>query len=243
MLKRRIWIARLNRRRHSLFDGDFAQDVLRALDPTVTIERHNRRWRLSKPEVRGGFILGKLGFQRLSSEEAVSYDESNLDFVVETGPAQQGNFSRFAISLDTQRIAFEQKGNEIRRQSFRGALNKILEDSGFQVDFLLDEESFEMWLDDVDKVTRFSAKLRPPNPSARARAVEINKLLITEPESEESQLVMKSRKGLKARDTAIIGIAEHAGDGHADFNATAIKQGALRFFDSTRRLLQAVMGK
>jgi hypothetical protein len=239
--KRRIWIGRLNRRRHSLFDSAFAEDLLAALDPTLTVERHDRRWRLSKPELQSGFICGKLGFERLSSEEAVSYDEEALDFVVETGPAQQGNFSQFVVSLSSQRVAFEQKGNEIRRQSFRGAMNKILADSGFQLDFLLDEESFEVWLDDVDVVTRFTAKLRPPNPSPRARAEEINKLLIAEPESEETQVVMKSRRGLRAKNTAIIGIAEHAGEGHADFSATALKKGALKFFDSTRRLLQAAM--
>ena len=158
-LKRQVWIGRLNRRMQSLFDSEFASDVLEALDPSKQIESYNRRWRLSKPELRGEYIHGKLGFERLSSTEEVSYDESVFDFVVEIGPSQQGNFSQFVISIRTQRIAFEQKGSIIKRQSFHHAFNKILRDTGFELDFLPDEESFENWLEEVDRVTKFSAKL------------------------------------------------------------------------------------
>lgn len=60
--------------KQSLFQRDFALDLLTALAPERTVTRYGRTWRLSRPVRADGFIQGKLGFTRPGQEQATIYD-------------------------------------------------------------------------------------------------------------------------------------------------------------------------
>lgn len=239
--KRQVWLAKISRRESTLLDNDFPSDLLVALDPTIRVHRYNREWRLSKPEQSGPFIVGKLGFERPARREEVHYDEEAQDFVVESAPSEQGNFSYYVIEGRKQVLAFELRPPDIYAKSFLGALQKILSQSHprFEIDLLSDVHSFEAWLESVDTVTRFFASLKPPNPSSSRRAREVRSLM-DETDAERISIEATSSEeggGLTIKNTLLEAAADHAAEGNGRFRLSALKGGARRFFDSSNQLL------
>jgi hypothetical protein len=236
---RRVSVARINRREQlSLFEADdFRSALVAALDPSVETAWRNRTWRLSRPVESNGLLLGKLGFTRFADEQSVEYDEVIQDYVVEESPGMVKNFAQYVIDLSSQIMVFEQRPNDIKRESFAGAMGAILQTHGFTVDLLPDESSFNEWLGTIDILTSFKATIVPPNPSPRQRAEDINRVLLREPQSQQTSIELESDTGLDADTDAIEGAATHSADGHGRFRARALRNQAVTIFDSGRKIL------
>ena len=240
-ITRHVWLAKINRRSHTLFDRPFEEEIVDALSPDNTVTRYSRTWRLSAPSTSERSLVGKLGFVRRSAGASVTYDERLHDFVVSEAPTIQGNFAYYVLDLPTRILGFEERPPDIYRQSFLGALEGLLHSQGFKwdVDPLTDEASFEAWLRDVDVVTRFHATVNRPNPTPRRHAAEIRDLIL-EPKSDrftvDATVDSDSSEGLQVDGTILGALADHAADGNGRFKMSARKCGSWRFFDSLRRL-------
>jgi len=231
---------KLNRRQGSLFDGTFSEEAEALFNPDLIKERYGRQWRLSKPTIQDGHLFGKLGFEHRAPSSHVKYDTDMHDFIEIASPLEQGNFVMFVIDLNSRIIAFEERRPDIRVQSFIGALTGILSQAGstWDLDLLADEMSFDQWIRDVDRITKFRATILQPNPSPRRRAAEIRDL-ISEPNADrlsvEAVADEQRTEGLSVEGTLLGAVAEHAADGNGSFKASGFKQAARTFFDSTRK--------
>jgi hypothetical protein len=214
------------------------QDV--PFNPETAVERYGRTWHLSQPLDDGLHIIGKLGFARRSASSSVTYDTVKHDFVEVEAPLEQGNFVYYMLDIPSRILAFEERPPDIRRRSFLGALTAILREQRFRwdIDLLADEASFESWLTDVEKVTRYRASILRPNPSPIRHAREVRELV---EETNADRLTIEATagqdsSGLVVQDTILEATADHAADGNGNFKATGVKNGRRRFFDSLRRL-------
>lgn len=114
--------------------------------------------------------------------------------------------SPFAIDLRSLDVAFQLRSQTIKRTSFTGALQAVLNEysgMGYRVEPRLDESSFPRWLERVENVTRMTFWLEPPNPNwsgrptlrkvmegAKANAVKL--ILEADPEVEPEGLDLDS---------------------------------------------------
>lgn len=155
----------------------------------------------------------------------------------ESPPGVHRSYALYVIDLRKRLIAFEERKPEIARQGFVAALRKIVSAGNWEVDLLGDKDSFDAWLDDVDRVTRFRATLVPPNHFTNAMQV---RALVTEPNSERTAIEASNRddqRGLTVRGTILEAAAHHADLGNGDYRVSGLKGAAHRFFYSARRLL------
>ncbi len=242
-LKRQVSVAKVNRRSLTLLDHDWSEDLLAALDPDRTTVRYNRRWRLSQPEVRDGYVQGQLGFVRPSAVESVDYNEAEHRYQVEAGWAVAGSFTHFVIDLGSQLMAFEERPPDIRRQSFLGAFKSLMDSSAtpFDLELVSDPRSLDAWLSDVETVTRFHATIHPPNPEWRDRVEEVRQI-VTSTNADPLTIEAKSDpgqdgRGLNIKETVLEGVADHAAAGNGRYRLTGLKASSRRFFDSARRLV------
>lgn len=239
--RRQVWLAKINRRDATLFDRDFKSDLATAIDPSVKISRYGKTWRFSRPTVTGQRLVGKLGFDRSAQVAGAHFDEETEDFVVAEAPTEQGNFAIYVVDLRSQVVAVEERRPDIYLKPFLGAFQKLLDLSNykFEVDPMSSEQSFRDWVAAMDVVTRFHATLRPPNPSSSRRAREVRKLM-TETDADTLQIDATAAEdaGLTIQETLLEATAEHAAGGNGSFTASALKNGARRFFHSTRQLLK-----
>lgn len=249
MPERRLTLLKVNRQEdapQSLFERNFRHDIQAALNPEYSVTRYNRVWRLSAPQVVDGrWLWAKLGFQT-SPDESVEYDEALHDFVSVPGSRGRGNYSLFVLDLETQFLLFEERPPDIKRNSFRGALNGILRltdmEFRFTADFVGDEERFERWLAQVDAVTRFYVALRRPNPDWDPRFEEVEKVMES---SHAARLTVEARppeeESLQIKDTPLEAFAEYAGQGYGHVRASGKSGNKKRFFDSERNLRGATV--
>ena len=168
MPRRTIYFAKITRDpQRRVFDQDFRTDILEAIDPELVEERYGRIWRFSRPvEVAETLVAGKLGFTHEGEQQQAEYDEVRQDFVTVQAPARQTVFSHFVIATDLEVMAFEDRGREIRRQSFLGAFQGLLHEGDFlaSVEELTDPASLADWVASVDRVVRLKAVVHNPNP-------------------------------------------------------------------------------
>jgi hypothetical protein len=239
--RRRIWLAKVSRinrdpNQLALVHEEFGPDIAHALDPEVRHQYYGRVWRLSQPYTEPDTLAlyCKLGFARRARGEEVDYDEAEHDWVTVEAPANTGDYSHFVINLNTQILAFEEKGTDLSRESFLNALSLFLSTAGYEINLLSDSAGFEAWLDDVDQVTRFYVSLKPPNPKWTPRAKETRRIA-QEIDAERLSIEAISERGLNVRDTVLDGAAETAAHGNGVFRASGFKAGARRFFDSAKR--------
>lgn len=140
-------------------------DALRAaLVPGTAYERHRRRWRMGQVREDGPSIGGRIGFVSVGVTEL--FDEDINDFVEAAAPA--GVTSPFALDVRNGRIAFQLRGQTIKVQSFCGAMQALMNaasDERWRVTADVEEIPWEDWVKDVDRVTKLSVRLLPPNPN------------------------------------------------------------------------------
>ena len=80
-----------------------------------------------------------------------------------------GATSPFAIDLDSLTISFQLRSGTIKRTSFTGAFEGLLNEAssveGWGVAPLLDETSFAAWRSRVDRITEIKLRIERPNPN------------------------------------------------------------------------------
>ena len=75
MTDRAVYFAKLTRAQTGAFDKTFQADLLEALDPSHEATRYRKQWRLSRPQLSGRAIVGKLGFVRTARASETRYDD------------------------------------------------------------------------------------------------------------------------------------------------------------------------
>jgi hypothetical protein len=131
------------------------------------IERYSRFWRMGRPtfDQKRGFVSGKVGFQRENGSTEL-WDENAKDFV--EGPLAIGAASAFAIRVADGHIAFQLRPGYIERQSFAGALEDLLNQSGVYDGWNVTADTtparFNDFVSAVDRVTKITVRINRPNP-------------------------------------------------------------------------------
>jgi hypothetical protein len=243
--KSKVWLGKVSSIRRdaaqlTLMHDTFPAMLERALDPDWVVSYYGRDWRLAQPRFANDRVWGKLGFARRSRTAAVEYDEEHHDWITQESPARQGNYSHFVIDLESQYIAFEEKGVDITHKSFLNAMGQFLMRAGLEVNLLSDANTFETWLANVDRVTRFYVSLKAPNPGFSRRAAETRRIT-EEIAAERLSIEATSEGGLNVSNTLLEGAAETAALGNGSFKATGFAGQARRFFDSAKKYLTGVI--
>lgn len=233
--RRRVWLAKISLASRdpeqlALVHENFQHDMQEALDPDGSYAYYGRTWRLSAPLVSDCRLYGKLGYAKRAGAHA-EYVEDEHDWV--DAPGSRGAYSHFVLNLETQFLAFEGK-SDLSRESFVNAFSRFIRGKGYEIEPVSDTGEFESWLGDVDTITRFDVTVRRPNPGGqKKRAEELRDQI----DADSLHIAATARGGLHVRDTPLEGAAEVAALGSGKFSATGIKDGAKRFFDSTKRSL------
>lgn len=242
---RRIWFARINLRAPSLFDRpDFGDSISDVLSGGTETNWYNRTWILSRPIRSGGYVQGRLGFERPTPTEGVHFDRTAQDFVTTEERSEQGSFAHYVINVRTRVMAFEERPPDIRRESFLGAMRRILGGRGFELDDIADNRSFDSFVASVDAISRYDVRLVRANPSASRRARDTYNAIFVEPDPDSVTLTLASdtrgeRAGIDVSSDVVQGTAAHALDSNGKIRVTGyMRSGARRFWDSARHLLQ-----
>lgn len=103
-----------------------------------------------------------------------------------------------------------------------------------------DTSSFDVWLEEVDRVTRFFVTLKRPNPGWSQRADQVREIA-DEISADRLSVEATSENQINVRGTVLDGAAETAARGNGHFKASGFVGTARRFFDSSRQFLGAVI--
>lgn len=244
-IKRPVYVAKLSRRQEDFFHPDFLGALLDALNPDRRVERPRDRgtriWRLSQPQLlQGGYVAGKLGFERQATKEEVRYSEQSHDFVSRESVSLEGHFAYYVIDAVSHIMVFEERRPDLSRGAFLEVFRLIV-GTRVEVDPLPDAAGFEAFLKEVDAVEIFQAWLKRPNPGfGHAREV---RRAVEETNSREFILRAKAEEGdgLVIPDTILGDAAEHASRGNGRVRARAKKAGRTRVYDSAIRLLKGII--
>jgi hypothetical protein len=146
------------------------QSVLSATGTRV--ERYNREWRLGPIQDDGTAIMGRIGYERQAGT-AQRWDEKRQDF--REAAVLEGQTASYAVARSSLRIAFQFRPPNIKRRSFTAAFQDLLNESTgddlWRVDPELDEEDFDTWRSEVDRVEELRITVRRPNPRYRGDRV------------------------------------------------------------------------
>lgn len=143
---------------------DRTEDVLQVLLQGTSVETYGRTWYLGKVQVSNGWAFSRLGFA--SGTEVEVWDEVTKDFTEQTVNA--GTTSPFVVRLDDLRVAFQLRSGSIKAQSFAHALQSLMREATnepWRVTLETRQVPLAEWMESVDRITRFSFTLKPPNPN------------------------------------------------------------------------------
>jgi hypothetical protein len=237
---RDVYFAKVTRTQTGLFDRSFAEDILEGLNPRHDTTRYQRRWRVSRPRLEDGFVVGKLGFVRTAPAAQTIYDEELEDFVTAEGVANEGSFSMFAIDTTTEIMAFEERRPSIRRQSFLGAFRGLLLAADFRasVTLLPDPTEFREFVASVDRLQRIRAVVFAPNPGFRQDARNFEEIIVGANAQRAEVVVVAERDGsLNPGAEWVQGALEQiASEGKGTLRATGVQVGHRRVWTLGARL-------
>jgi hypothetical protein len=220
---------------------EFAEALQGAVNPETAVSRYGRIWRVSQPVHRDRFFLGKLGFMSSGTETIPYYDEKRKDFIEQAVSAKRGHYVQWAIDLSTQIIAFETKPPDIKYQSFIGAFVGLLNeraDIGLTMERIVESDRFFEWAKQIDRLTRFTAKLRTPNPNF-ARRPRIVRELLEDTNGDSAKVeISKSKESSEALKTekTIRDLVKYGEEGYSTVIAHGFKDGSPKVFDSKRKI-------
>lgn len=236
---RRVAFATIRRAGQASFlEETLLDDIKKALDPACKVDRYHRTWRVSKMRNIDGLEYhgGKLGFSSMKPSEQVTFDEKQGDFVSHVSQSEQCDFSHFVLYVREHAndawIVFEERPPIIRRQSFMGALQGLLNLGGVELKVSVDREpvTFSDWLRRVDRVTTFKGKAHVPNPQWQGRVKELEAFM-TESRAETVEIVAAaapSGPGLAVDESllgAFVGHAESRDGKYGGYSATGETEG------------------
>ena len=225
----------------TLFQRSFDIDIQEVINPDTIVTRYGRTWRFSKPKIKDGFLVGKLGFTASGTEKIADYNEEIKDFIVQTVDSRQATFVFWVTDLSKRILAFETKPPDIKYQSFRGAFEGILNersDIGLTLEGIAEISQFVEWVGSVDRVTKFTANLRTPNPDFSKHAKIIRELL-EDTNADRARLeLVKLKESTDSLDTekTIKDIVEYQEEGYSSIIARGEKEKQLKIFDSRKKL-------
>ena len=224
---------------HALSQRNFTDELMTALDPNRTVTRYRKNWRFSQPKIMNQkYLVGKLGFISSVQESITDYDENQKDFTQQSIDIRQATFSQWAVDLSTQMIAFETKPPKIRFQSFIGAYKGILNqhpETGFTVEQILESAKFFDWVGKLDRITRFTASIRAPNPDFASRPRIIRELL-EDTNAVSAKVELKSEQSLNTEKTIVQDLVDYGEDGYSRIVAYGEQNGHKQTFDSKREI-------
>lgn len=216
----------------------FADDLKTAIDPDLTVTRYNRTWRFSQPKGVGrGFLVGKLGFVSPMTETRTDYDEDRKDFIESSVDSRQGHYVQWAVDLSSRVIAFADKPPDIRFQSFFGAFGGLLCENpeiGLTLEHILESEKFFDWASKLDRITKFRANIRAPNPDFASRP-QIIVALLQDTNADSARVELTSNESLNTEKT-IHDLVEYGEDGYSTIMAHGEESGQQKVFDSRRQV-------
>ncbi len=225
----------------TLFQRSFDTDIQEVINPDAKVSRYNRTWRFSKPKIRNGFLVGKMGFTSSGTERRADYDEQTKDFIELYVDAKLSTFVLWAMDLSSQILAFEAKPPDIKYQSFKGAFEGFLDersDIGLTVEDIVETSKFVEWVKNLDRVTKFTANLRTPNPDFSKHPKFIQELL-EDTNADRARLeLVKLQESTDSLDTekTIREIVKYGEDGYSSIVARGEKSKRLQIFDSRKRV-------
>lgn len=225
----------------TLFQRSFDMDIQDVINPDTKVSRYGRTWRFSKPKIRNGFLIGKLGFISSGTEKRTDYDEQTKDFIEQTIDAKQSTFVLWAVDLSRQILAFETKPPDIKYQSFKGAFEGFLDertDIGLTVEDIVETSQFVEWVKNLDRVIEFKASLRTPNPNYSKHPKIIQELL-EDTNADKARLEFtKTKDSTDSLDTekTIKDIVTYGEGGYSSIVARGEKGKRFQTFDSRKRV-------
>ncbi len=225
----------------TLFQRSFDKDIQEVIDPDTIVSRYGRTWRFSKPKMKNGFLVGKLGFTAPGTEKRADYDEGIKDFIEQTVDSKQATFVFWVMDLSKQILAFETKPPDIKYQSFKGAFEGILNersDISLTLEGIAETSQFVEWVKDIDRVTKFTANLRTPNPDFSKHAKIIQSLL-EDTNADRARLeLVKLKESTDSLDTekTIKDIVEYQEEGYSSIIARGEKEKQVKIFDSRKKV-------
>ena len=225
----------------TLFQRSFDRDLQEVINPDTIVSRYGRTWRFSKPKMKDGFLVGKLGYTALGMEKRADYNEEIKDFIELTVDSKQATFVFWVVDLSKQILAFETKPPDIKYQSFKGAFEGILNersDIALILEGIAETSQFVEWVRGIDRVTKFTANLRTPNPDFSKHAIIIRKLL-EDTNADRARLeLVKLKESTDSLDTekTIKDIVKYQEEGYSSIIARGEKGKQLKIFDSRKKL-------
>lgn len=208
-----------------------------SLVPATRVERYNREWRMGQLSEDGRLITGRIGFQRAGGATEL-WDDKREDFVVQR--LQEGSTSPFAVDLRTFDVAFQLRPGFIKRTSFTGAFQDLLNEAAgydaWEVVPLMNEMTFEDWRAQVDRITSLRIRVERPNPhyGPRERVEE----LIEGTRSRVVTLALQAAEddpgGIDVTEPLVAEAIDHAALDYGYFKAEGIVNDRRVEFDSKR---------
>lgn len=224
---------------------DFEKAIRTIVDPNTKLaSRYNRNWRFSQPETREGFLTGQFGFVTVETAQQGDYDEELQKFVSKPLDSKQPIYSLWAIDLESQILGFEIKDPYIKYQSFVGNFQDFLNarrDISLAIEKVFEKSKFIEWAGNVDRVTKFTAILRPPNPTYSKNPDDLARKLLQEPNADQAKVEFTKQKGSSdslntEEGKTIQNLVEYGSVGYSTVVARGLKNNKLKLFDSRKRI-------
>ncbi len=177
----------------------FEMAIKEVINPSTKLApRYGRTWRFSQPKIHDGFLVGKFGFVTAGIGQQGDYDEELKDFILKTIDTKQPTYSLWAIDLLYQILAFEVKPPDIKYQSFVGNFEGFLNerpDVNLTIEKVVETAKFIEWVENVDRVTKFTATLRPPNPDYSKHPKDLYRELLEKTNADQAKVEFTKQKG------------------------------------------------
>jgi len=103
-------------------------DALRtSLRPGTHVERYNRRWYITRWEesANARWISGRLAYERATNDPNTVWDPETND--VREIPGMPVGWVTYVIDLETQRLAFQLRGEAVKPGAFQGNFQALLQ--------------------------------------------------------------------------------------------------------------------
>ena len=220
---------------------EYNKNLRESINPDLTTTRYGKIWRFSQPKLfNSKFFVGKLGYTSAGIEKKTYYDEKAKDFIEKSVDSKLVSYSRWAIDLSRHLIAFEVKPPDIRYTAFVNAFKSILDQSpsiGMTIEHMVQSSEFYEWVERVDKVTKFTANLRAPNPDYQSRT-NIIKELLELPKGDSAKVEIRiSEEAKESLDTSttISDLVQYGEEGYSTVKAQGLKNGHITQFDSRHK--------
>lgn len=228
----------------TLFQRGFKEDISEVINPTESVIRYKREWKLSRPKIYNGFLVGKIGYISSGPEKRVDYDEKLMDFVELTVDSRTSTFVFWVIDMSKHMLVFETKTSDIGYQSVRGAFLGFFNkrrDLGLTIEGIPETKKFNEWVDRLDRVIEFNATLRVPNPDY-SKYPKIIQDMLEKTRAERASIKLQGRiekdDAEGGLDTTMIiqDIVQYSESGYASIKARGEEKDKTIIFDSKKMI-------